>query len=440
MILYRVSKSSVLEAVRLVYDPGTERHPGGDSVAFVVADPDLRMMVVGIPNLAPTHFEMVNTAAPWTRDSFELGEADRFVTHPLLFVRPEKGPLLLFDWFGVNEFSEELVAFDVSNKQREPLKWQAYRDAHITGGTRGYQFTDDWQYLQQFEDGRLAIRKGGYAVEFAPPLPPALRFQSDEGPELYLNNEHLLAVTRGEYQPKSPNGLGKLTYRIYDKAGGTWKSLTVPGNLTKSLRAFGPWIAGMVNEGAGNERPGVTSALKPPRVSPGRAERSQENRATGMPIDIWLEGFYYRPGILFLYHVPTARYYQWDTHQGDSEILLVEKDQVYYRVNRTIYRAVIGEKAVGKPTLVVAGDEVPDIHWIFFGPKLPPDYKLPPKVVAKLKLGGAGSPVSPSSGFGGNGRGAHADVGPVERHQSALDLQQLWDRDFAGHDSKPVYK
>jgi hypothetical protein len=322
--------------------------------------------------------------APWAGDAFDLsGAGDASLIRPPLFSPAEAGKLLLlFDWVSGPPLTETLTAIDVSSKQKEVRTWQVYQGAHITGGTRGYEFSDDFRYLHQWENGRLVMPLGGYAVEVPPPLPLGLRFEEGPVPELVLNNGFLLAAIPGAPEPQSTSGLGKLTYRVYDRAGGAWKTLTVPGNLSRNVRAFGPWISGMVDEDASKHvNAGVRTNLSPPRVSPGRTERPQEWRATGRPIDGWLEGFYYRPGILFLYHVPSGRYIQWDTRQGDSEILLVENGEVYYRVNRSIYRATIGENAIGKPTPIVEADEVPDIHWVFHGPPVPSDYKLPPPTV-----------------------------------------------------------
>ena len=87
--------------------------------------------------------------------------------------------------------------------------------------------------------------------------------------------------------------------------------------------------------------------------------------------DYLQDGAMYRPGTLFLYDVAGGRYYQWDTHDGDSEVILVEDGQVYYRVDQAIYRAKIGEKALDKPELLVEDEAVPGIHWAFFGPATP---------------------------------------------------------------------
>ena len=79
----------------------------------------------------------------------------------------------------------------------------------------------------------------------------------------------------------------------------------------------------------------------------------------------WRFKNFYSPGILILYNVNTRKKYTIETNQGDSEVLLVENNTVYYRSNRSIYKAEIGEKEIKKGTLLVENDIVPDIHWAF---------------------------------------------------------------------------
>ena len=56
------------------------------------------------------------------------------------------------------------------------------------------------------------------------------------------------------------------------------------------------------------------------------------------------------------------------TDQGDSEVLLVDADTVYYRVNDTLYKAAIRNDAIEDRIKIVTDDNVPLAHWLFFGP------------------------------------------------------------------------
>ena len=84
-----------------------------------------------------------------------------------------------------------------------------------------------------------------------------------------------------------------------------------------------------------------------------------------MPADFRFDYFgVYSPGTLYLLNVKTKDFFEWHTGQGDCEILLVENDDIYYRVNDEIYmRKILGDKRLEKPRLLIKNTVVPDIHW-----------------------------------------------------------------------------
>jgi hypothetical protein len=90
----------------------------------------------------------------------------------------------------------------------------------------------------------------------------------------------------------------------------------------------------------------------------------------GPPQDLRFNMFdCYYPGILYLFNVQTRQYIEWNTGQGDSEVLLMEGDTVYYRVNTGIYRTQIKQNGqIAKPVLLLKDERVPDIHWAFSSP------------------------------------------------------------------------
>lgn len=97
-------------------------------------------------------------------------------------------------------------------------------------------------------------------------------------------------------------------------------------------------------------------------ISPGAEVRKRKTFVTGGPIDHRF-GRIYQPGILFLLNTETEEYIEWETGQGDSEILLVENDVITYRVYDKIYQRTIKEKQLGVPNLIVKHEYVQDIHW-----------------------------------------------------------------------------
>jgi hypothetical protein len=79
---------------------------------------------------------------------------------------------------------------------------------------------------------------------------------------------------------------------------------------------------------------------------------------------------FYFSGDLTLYNIDSQREYTIKTGQGDSEILLVQDDTVYYRVNDTLYKAQIGQTKIGDPQRILQDDLVQLSHWAFIGPSL----------------------------------------------------------------------
>lgn len=82
--------------------------------------------------------------------------------------------------------------------------------------------------------------------------------------------------------------------------------------------------------------------------------------------DFWFgdSGRYY-PGLLFLLDTQTGQMIQFQTGQGDSELLFVRGDVVYYRVNTQLYAAQIRGAGVGTPQLLADHEAVADMHWAF---------------------------------------------------------------------------
>jgi hypothetical protein len=71
------------------------------------------------------------------------------------------------------------------------------------------------------------------------------------------------------------------------------------------------------------------------------------------------------PGVLHLYDAATENFYTIRTNQADSEILLVENDNVYYRVGNRLYSAPFSGKSIGAPKLLATDELIRDAHWAF---------------------------------------------------------------------------
>ncbi len=74
----------------------------------------------------------------------------------------------------------------------------------------------------------------------------------------------------------------------------------------------------------------------------------------------------YSSGVLFLFNTTTGTFLTINTGQGDSQILLLEDDEVYYRVNDSIYvRRIINGSHLSDEKLIIKSPNIVDVHWAF---------------------------------------------------------------------------
>ncbi|HRR57322.1 MAG TPA: hypothetical protein P5057_10180 [Acidobacteriota bacterium] len=241
---------------------------------------------------------------------------------------------------------------DLESGRPVEFSWEIFEKVRVSG-TPGVYFPGDWFYLDVGEGGRLSTHKlhGCVVLDWPPVKSPA-----EPKPRVVVDvvNEAMKVISEMG-PPPTPSECRLFILRSGEEE---WMTVMFPGNLTR-LTAFGPWLTSF-------------EAYKRKGVSPGIEERRQEPTETGFPLDWQLSASgIYLPGIILLYNVEGERLIRYETGQGDSEVLLVEGDTVYYRVNRSIFRAHIGKEGLEKHTRLVEDDVVPDIHWAFFGPPPP---------------------------------------------------------------------
>ena len=156
---------------------------------------------------------------------------------------------------------------------------------------------------------------------------------------------------------------------LYNKKKEQWQSVGLP-TVFQTLRAHGDWLAGaeVFWVSAGREQR-INKGIE----IPGKKYRRQDTTIWGMNADARFNIQEIFPtGKLFIYHIDTEQYIEWDAkqngeNQADSEILLIQDEKIYYRVNDALYvRDIIDGKALGERTLLVQEETVPYVHWLFF--------------------------------------------------------------------------
>ena len=168
---------------------------------------------------------------------------------------------------------------------------------------------------------------------------------------------------------------GLLHYQLLRRRDQTWHA--IPDSLIPALpRGFGHYVAfadtemkSSVNKRLYPNRPlkGL-KGVHDPEVSAGAAEWKTDRRDTGPSLEESMRASeYVYNGRLSLYNIENERVYTIETNQGNSEILLVENETVYYRVNDRLYSAAITEAGLGAPKLLATDAVINDVHWAFLG-------------------------------------------------------------------------
>ena len=143
---------------------------------------------------------------------------------------------------------------------------------------------------------------------------------------------------------------------VLRKKDNTWHAVGGQGASGPFVRSFGSFVA-------------LTETL--PKTAQNHESAGQgEWRKTETPTGGSLEariGFlpYVLPGRLDLYDANTEKMYNIVTNQGDSEILLVEDNTVYYRVSDRLYSAAIGKEGLEPAKLLATSESIRDVHWAF---------------------------------------------------------------------------
>jgi hypothetical protein len=173
---------------------------------------------------------------------------------------------------------------------------------------------------------------------------------------VWANNSKVAAVSYRDLQDR--NNPGPRRSLAYDKVNKIWRELPWPG--IPVVRAFGSTLA-------------ISEAVSPAGESDAaKTVRHQARSARDPARSALFEGVERRerlplvyPGRLHVYDVATGQQTVIVTNEEDSEVLLVDGENIYYRVNDSIYSSRMGDSGV-LPGIKIATDErIRDAHWAF---------------------------------------------------------------------------
>ena len=181
-------------------------------------------------------------------------------------------------------------------------------------------------------------------------VPEALRSGiQDDRAQVLINNPKTLVLS---LETRTGDIYRTLVFRKNDK---TWHILPARGDRPPRLRAFGKYITAIEIRGRSTQNP----------KSGGEQNWKHEDGRMGPPPGGRIDASHVYPGRLHVYDVETERIFSITTNEGDSEILLIEDGNVYYRANDQLYSAPIGEEGIGKARLVATDEIIRYVHWAF---------------------------------------------------------------------------
>ncbi len=165
-----------------------------------------------------------------------------------------------------------------------------------------------------------------------------------------INDSHVLALVVGDASDTATRRLVVLRKR--DNA---WRRVAIDSEDIAWVRGFGNFVAVVQSQRKSAQHP----------TSAGAADWRRLDSFGPAVTDLFLGGRAVFPGKLFLYDVDNEKILTIITDQGDSEILLVEENAVYFRVSNRVYRGEVTESGISRVQIVATGEAIRDAHWAF---------------------------------------------------------------------------
>jgi hypothetical protein len=147
---------------------------------------------------------------------------------------------------------------------------------------------------------------------------------------------------------------------VFRKTDRTWHTLRNVSEEHPKIRGFGKYIA-LTEVRAKTPRNPVSAGMD--NWIPGEDRLRPDLRERISSLDSHHPVVY--PGILHIYNIDSGQIVSFSTNQGDSEVLLVEDDVVYYRAADQLFSVPILRDRVGTSRLLATDDAIRDAHWAF---------------------------------------------------------------------------
>jgi hypothetical protein len=284
---------------------------------------------------------------------------------------PGRGPT--FEWFvsaGANNNRVQGMLVDPATPCDKsfadvPPNEMRYVIAHGTAGVAN-MFGKDWvtAYVNRSGDVRGVAALVDFSYGYNVPKDLMAGHESASVGVVLANNARAFVLGLG-----SDNG-DRFQTLAFRKSDRTWHVVPKAGRGSR-IRLFGSIVTVMEADSNAERPEDATPAARLARraagnQSAGRAEWTLKRTDRGPSlVELFEASDTVFPGRLHLFDVSTDQLMTINTDQADSEILLIEKGIVYYRVSNRLYSGSITSGGISQPSLLADDELIRDSHWAF---------------------------------------------------------------------------
>jgi hypothetical protein len=345
----------------------------------VIADYDHGVLVIASPPNAPNTLDTVFMDSPskLSRESLSY-DAKKFLPESIFELNiAMNGPVVALAlgqmWRQIDpQPATRLLGVAVASSDDSPFEvpWNSLEGVR-TSGYVGGELPVDNQYVPEVRGNPLhIIIDDPNGVSTGIPRPAYLKpvDEFSDSYRLFAANDEIT----GLFPFLPPNGS---VVDIKVGPNGAWSRIELPMVVSRP-RAFGYWIAAIATEprnqnaSASERRTEYNAAdLRNLRSSPGQETRAGERIGKrGTVDDLFSSSQSFYPGALIVIDSRTKGIFTVMTGTGDSEVVLVTDQAVYYRADHSLYKADFVAGKLTKGSLIAGSPEIAQAHWAFLSP------------------------------------------------------------------------
>jgi len=343
-----------------------------DTVSFIRAYYDNRLLIYAKPSYNPTNYFIVDMDDPCRTRNFKINDRMDSTLYSYIIDSPNKGLIIAEILWSDKEGQPTNIFFNINTEKHEEFIPNDFQYV-IISGLSGIGHDDrSWLDFLVDADGILFFpwsdvsgRRQSHKMDW-PLLPKSLvpvekngRMQINGiekqvgGASLVIANKNFkLLSIRDSTKPTEP------VFQLFKKSTNSWQELRIPTPGAESIqfKSFGKWLAGIP---LGNRHTVFTSEIIEKIYAEQRQNDYRYQALVGSnPMKE-----------IFIYDTESEKHYIIPIEDIESEVLLIENNIVYYRVQEKLYRVSINNEGVGKPELLAQDPASRNIYWAFTSSK-----------------------------------------------------------------------